>query len=239
MANLCAATGFFVLRLYFNLRLPLQTSRVLDSFCHPSFALLTPRSYLLTSFSLSALAPVMHLFAIPAPTPLSFGPSPAPVQVFARPPVEIARYHMAPLRVDSLDNAHIAFDLRPDPPSSTCDRIHGRRLGAGAEELSEDTQLEDGEIRYFATNPDRGIIEVDLVVGTRAFEVVFLREMLVDRVREWETQDGPAKWALVSLLWEDWGEENCRISEAEADGGGRQWVRFPFLRQLLAAARLT
>lgn len=130
-------------------------------------------------------------------------------------PLELARLFLPELSPDlDLSEHAFAMDMRPDPPSSRSSLIFGRDHSVPSP-------------RHFSTDYRRGVLEIDLILGDRHFNVFVLKDYLIEKVDEFES--GLPSWGPVvmreELDWDNgWGLKACRIFETIPPS--RQWVSF-------------
>lgn len=152
-----------------------------------SFLLLSPTSCVLTYLAPTSAMPSLQLFDI------------AHSEARHLSTLELPKLNAGLLRLP----IPIALELRPDPPSSASERLWGPQLDGSS----------NGATRPFATDPDRGLISLDITVGDQPYHFHLLKETLTKELA----------WGSEGRLrtWDEWGPKACRVWQGFAR---RQWV---------------
>lgn len=165
----------------------------IPEFHFPSFILLSPTAFAITSLESSTATPAIEVFDFDNFSGWPGAVTPQRAAVFGLPSLN-PRLLRLPVP--------LIFEFRPDPPSSASDTLWGFQGKPSS--------------RPFATDPSRGLVNLDVSIGDFSFSFHLLKELLMDRLKEFREKE-----EYVPVRWEQWWGD-CWVM----DGAGerRQWV---------------
>lgn len=169
------------------------------AFHYTSFLLLNPTAYVLTYLPPSSSTPSLQVFSV------------AHGEARLVSTLELPALNPTIVRLP----IPLFFELRPDPPSSASERIWGLQHGGDGDGTGngDGSFPPCGSTRPFATDPDRGVLNLDVTVGDSSYQFHVLKETLMQELA----------WGGDGRLrtWDEWGPKATRAWQGVTR---RQWV---------------